>query len=139
MRAPLAVIVVVALAVGAAALAVFVLGDEATFVPPPEAEAESFMRAMATHRFEQALAHVTEELRAAGPGALRRRQEEVEQARGRVRDVRGGPAWRSGRSAESSVRLDTDAGVAVLRLRLVRHRGEWRVASLGEWDPLPPR
>jgi hypothetical protein len=138
-NAPLAVIVVVALAVGTAALAVFVLGDDATFVPPPEAEAESFMRAMATHRFEQALAHVTDELRAGGPGALRRRQEEIEQARGHVRDVRGGPAWRSGHSAESAVRLATESGPAVLRLRLVRRRGEWRVASLGEWDVVSPR
>jgi hypothetical protein len=139
MRAPLAVIAVVALAVGVAGLAVFALGDGATFVPPPEAEAESFLRAMATHRYEQALAHVTEELRAGGPGRLRERQEQIERSRGHVRDVRGGPAWRSGDAAEAAVRLATSEGPAVLRLRLVRRRGEWRVASLGEWDPLPPR
>jgi hypothetical protein len=135
MTAPLAVIAVMALALGTAALAVFGLGDDATFVPPPEAEAESFVRAMATHRYEQALAHVTDELRAGGPGALRRRQEDLERSRGHVRDVRGGPAWRSGGSAEAAVALATSSGPAVLRLRLVRRHGEWRVASLGEWGP----
>ena len=132
MKAPLAVIAVVALAIAAAGLAVFVLGDDSTFVPPPEAEAESFMRAMATHRYEQALAHVTDELRAAGPARLRRGQEEIERAHGHVRDVKCGPAWRSGHAAEAAVRLATAEGSAVVRLRLLRRHGEWRVASLGE-------
>jgi hypothetical protein len=138
-RAPLAVVVVVALALAAAALAVFGLGDASTLVPPPEAEAESFVRAMAAHRYEQALAHATDEVRAAGAGALRRRQEEIEQARGRVRDARGGPAWRSGDAAGAAVRLTTDAGEAALRFRLVRRAGQWRVASRGEWEVAPVR
>jgi hypothetical protein len=140
MRAPLAVLAVVGLALGAAALAVFGLADTGTFVPPPEAEAESFMRAMATHRYEQALDHLTDELRQAGPGALRARQAEIERRCGHVRDVEGERSWSSGTSAEAPVRLTAAGGKAVLRFRLVRRRGQWRVASLGEWDPGgPPR
>ena len=132
MKAPLAVIAVMAVALGVAALALVGLDDRGTLVPPPEAEAESFMRALATHRYEQALPRAADELRRQGVPALRRWQEDFERARGRVRDVRGLSSRSSGESAEARVALTAGGGEVVLPVRLVRRHGEWRVLSAPE-------
>jgi hypothetical protein len=131
-KAPLAVIAVMAVALAVAGVAVFGLNDRTTLVPPPEAEAETVMRSLATRRYTQALPRLSDELRRSGTDGLRRRQREIEQAHGRVRDVQGERSSIAGDYAEASVRLTTEAGETVLRFRLLRRHGEWRVASLGE-------
>ena len=134
MKAPLAVAAIMAAAMAVAALAVFGLGDAATLVPPPEAVAEGFMRSMATHRYAQAMPYLTPPLRTIGLEGLRRRQEEIERACGRVRDVRGVERRRSGESARAVAVLRAEKGDASVWFDLVREHGEWRLASLGELD-----
>ncbi len=138
MKAPLLVAAMVLGTLAVVALGVFGFRDDATLVPPPEAVAEGFMRAMTTHRYAQALPYLEPALRARGAEDLRRRQAEIERVYGHVRDVRGEAGRRSGESASAVAVLRTAHGEVPLRFDLVRQQGEWRVASLGHWNGSPP-
>lgn len=132
MKAPLWVAAIVAAALAVCAAAVLGLGDGATLAAPPEAVAEGFVRALARHRYAQALPYLTPELRAVGVDGLRRRLAEIERLCGEVRDARGLRGRRSGDAAQALVLVRTPRGPSVLRFTLARRRGEWRLASLGE-------
>jgi hypothetical protein len=132
-KAPLSVAALLAAALAVAALAVFAAGDGSTLVPPPEAVAENFLRAMARRRYPQALPYLRPELRAVGVEGLRRHQQRIERACGLVRDVRGEDGARAGESATATALLKGAAGQGRMRFALVRQQGEWRLATLGEW------
>jgi hypothetical protein len=132
-KAPLAVAALLAAALAAAALGVFVAGDAATLVPPPEAVAENFLRALTRKRYAQALSHLTPELRArVGIDGLRRRRQQIEGACGHVEDVRGEEGTRSGQTAVATALVKGAARQRRMHFTLVRRWGEWRLASLGE-------
>jgi hypothetical protein len=132
LKALLRVSAMILAALAVVALGVFGFHDDATFVPPPEAVVEGFMRALTTHRYAQALSYLDPGLRARGAGALRRREAEIERVCGHVHDVRGEAGNRSGESASAVAVLRTARGDARLRFELLRQQGEWRLASLGE-------
>jgi hypothetical protein len=132
-KAPLAVCAIITAAVAVAGLAVFGFDDASTLVPPPEAVAEGFVRALATRRYEQALPFLADP----PPGIaqeLRRRGHAIERAIGPVHDVRGEPGQRAGATASAAVLLRGERGEARLRFDLVRRHGEWRLASPGTRD-----
>jgi hypothetical protein len=136
-KAALSVAALLAAALAVAALAVFAAGDGSTLVPPPEAVAENFLRAVSRRRYQQALPYLRPELRAAGVEGLRRYHQRIERACGLLRDVRGEDGVRAGESATATVLLKGAAAQGRMRFALVRERGEWRLATLGEWVGSP--
>ena len=133
MKAPLAVMAILAVAVAVAGFAVFAAGDAATLVPPPEVVAENFLRALVRKRDAQALSHLTPELRArVGVEGLRRRRQQIEGACGHVEDVRGEQGTRSGETAVATALVEGAGCDRRVRFTLERRWGEWRLTSLGE-------
>jgi hypothetical protein len=119
-------------AVIAAALAVSFLSvaahDDGTLVPPPVAVTEGFLRALARHRYPQALALLDQDLR--DVATLRAWQEAMESRYGTVRDVHAEYGPRSGDRAVATARLTTRSGEVALALELVRQGADWRIAAL---------
>jgi hypothetical protein len=132
-KAPLAVAAILAAALAVAALGVFVAGDAATLVPPPEAVAENFLRALARNRYAQATTQLAPELRATvGIEGLRRRLQQIEGECGHVEDVHGEGGTRAAESAVATALVKGTARQRRLRFTVVRQWGEWRLMSLGE-------
>jgi hypothetical protein len=108
-------------------------GDDGLFVPPPEAAAESFLRAMAEHRYARARGHLAAGLESIEPGDLAALQARLERARGTVENVHGQDAVVTGKESTARVTLRFSGGDGQLDLPLRREKGLWKVASL---DPL---
>jgi hypothetical protein len=120
------------LALGVPAAAVLGLGDGRVLTPPPESQAEQFVRRLATHRWGPARALLTPELSAAlDEEALRAAQQAFERRWGAVVDVRGqaGSASRDQAWATAVVTTSREARVA-LTLPLLKRSGVWRVAGV---------
>ena len=134
------ILLVTAAALGIAGAAVFALGDRSMLVPPPEAEVETFVRQLATGRFERALPHLSR--RAAGRtsrDSLRARFLALEARIGKVRDVKGQLLTQARDTAYAEAVLDAEGASGLpLAFRLVREDGVWVVDDLGELAlPLP--
>jgi hypothetical protein len=124
----------------AAACAVLIAGvatgpghDTGVLVPPPEAAAENFLKAMAEHRYPQARQHLAARLETTAIRELAEVQRALEQALGPVRDVRGEDAETDGEDSRARVSIAFRDAECVCHLQLSRERGLWKVASL---DPL---
>lgn len=110
---------------------VFGLADRRTFVPPPDAEAESFARMLAMGREDRALARLTEELRRTRTAEhLRAYASRIAGGTGGVSDVRGETDWIAGDRASATASCRGPAGERRLRLDLRREKGLWRVAGI---------
>jgi hypothetical protein len=127
----------IAAALAVVAIAVFGLGDGRTTVSPPEAVAESFVRALERGRFPQAHKYLSSADR---PRISAARLAEVTarlQSRiGRIEDVRGEEGWLAGDDAEAAAVVKTQrSGDVRLPLRFHREMGEWRVVGIAALEP----
>ena len=105
-------------------------GDRGVLVPPPEAAAQNFLKAMAEHRYTQARQHLAAGLKETEPGELAALHESLERAHGAVEKVQGQDAWVAGEESTARVSLRFSGGPRDLRLPLRREKGLWKVASL---------
>lgn len=142
MKAPLLALLVVVLSLGVVAGAVFGLGDDGIFVPPPERVAEEFVRALATGQRGAARGMLSHD---AGRRTTIREMHEVSevlQARiGRVKYVEGTMAARRRDTATVRMRIEGERASAQPVIALVRETGEWSVVrtsdALATGDPTP--
>ena len=127
------VLLVIAVALGAAAAAVLD-GDTNTVVPPPESVVEQFARHIAARRYDRALQHVDE-----GSGitltTVRMGAEALRGRAGSIDQVEGEPGTMADDRATASAVLTTRR---VGRIRYVcsleRRHGLWKIA---EWEEVP--
>jgi hypothetical protein len=111
------------------------LGDVGLFVPPAEAAAEGFCRALAEHRYPQARRSLSAALATVDPKQLAALQAAIEGKHGPVHDVRGEVASLgvSHATSAATVSLRFPRATHRVTLPLRRERGLWKVASV---DPL---
>jgi hypothetical protein len=107
--------------------------DKGVLVPPPEATAENFLRALTKHRWAQARAHLAADLRATPSSELAAIEKSLEEARGCVENVQGEDADRMGETATARASIEFTSARMDLHLPVRRENGLWKVASL---DPL---
>lgn len=126
---PVLGVVLVAFAISAAVA--FRLEDRRTFVPPPDAEAESFGRALAMERADRALTHLSEDFRQqVTADDLRAHGRRISQGPGTVWEVSGKTDWVGGERAAATVTSRGRGGERRLKLFLRREKGLWRVAGI---------
>lgn len=132
MRALALTIALVALSLAVIAVAVFGFGDGRTFVSPPGAVMENFVRSLQCRRFPQAHKFLSSSARAhVGVDALADATARLESRVGAIEDVHGEDGWLRGDDAEASAVLRAArAGDARVTLRLHRESGEWRVVGI---------
>jgi hypothetical protein len=111
---------------------VFGLGDATTFVPPPEAVVQGFMRELETKRYERAKSYLSKERRAkVSSETLKELTERLKQNTGKIMEVRGEKGWIQGDRAEASVWLKTELlGWHSLKFALSREDGVWLISDL---------
>lgn len=123
----------IALAFGIVGAAVFGLGDRDTFVSPPEAVVQEFVRAVGNGRVEPARSMlVSDAERTTSTGEVRAISSKFRSSVGHLNDVEATITRRTRDSA--SVRADVDGQHANVDLTLlvVREHGAWFVASPSE-------
>lgn len=131
MRDALPLLTIAAVALGIAALATFVAGDRQTLVPPPDAVAESFARALVEERYELAVKYLSRALRTeAGPETLRERYAIVRSTLGPPNGVHAQLDAIGTGEAAARATIESGGGSAVLSLRFVREHGLWSVREL---------
>src|SRR5687768_15330947 len=119
---------VLVLSLAAVTALISATGDSDVLVPPPEAVAEGFLRAIETERFSQALPYLDEELRnRVGEHYLRQLLTALERQHGKIEDVRGDRSTVRGDEAEAEVSVRTAAGETPLRLQLRREKHLWKI------------
>jgi len=129
------VLAAVVAAMGLAAADIHFLGDRRTLVPPPDAVVESFTRAIAMGREDQAIPYLSEELaRTVTDEDLRRYGEPISDGPGMVHEVRGELERIAGDRATATARCRSRTGEWRLRFELRREKGLWRISRLE-----PPR
>jgi hypothetical protein len=107
--------------------------DRGVLVPPPEAAAENFLKAMAEHRYTQAPQYLAAGVKGTEPGELAALHASLERAYGAIEGVQGEDASIAGEESTARASLRFAGGPRDLRLPLRREKGLWKVASL---DPL---
>jgi hypothetical protein len=107
--------------------------DKGVLVPPPEAAAENFLRALTEHRWAQARGHLAADLRRTAPSELAALETSLEKTRGSVENVEGEDAVLAGETATARASIDFSTARVELHLPFRRQNGLWKVASL---DPL---
>jgi hypothetical protein len=121
----LATIAAALLIVGAV---VFGARDAALFVPPPEAVAETFGRALASGRFDVARRHLSDQQRREQRTSdLRARFDPWKTRIGQLNHAKSTELSREGDRASATCELQGAAAVVALSLQFVREQGLWRV------------
>ena len=132
MRDLLNVVVVAVVALAALAVLVFVGDDVETVVPPPEAVAEQFARALAMGRYDMALPQV-ESTSGITLTTVRVAGDRLRAQWGRVDQVEGEPGTIAGTHATAGALLTSERGGLVrLQFRFVRQAGLWKIVEWGE-------
>lgn len=126
------VLAAVVAALGLAAADVHLLGDRQTLVPPPDAVVESFTRAVAMGREDQAISYLSEALaRTVTEDELRRYGEPISAGPGSIDEVEGEIGRIAGDRAKATATCRSRTGVWRLRFELVREKnGLWRISRL---------
>lgn len=119
----------IGLALGIVAIAVFGLGDQDTFVSPPESVAEEFVRAMGNGRIEPARSMLASEAaRVTSTRELRLTATRFRSRVGHLDDVDATAVERTHDSAVVRARVEGHRASVELILPLVRENGAWSVA-----------
>ena len=123
---------------GAALLVLWLLvsqGVTAVIVPPPETEAEQFLRALKAQRYAAARNQLAQDLREqTRVEDLQAAVRALEQARGGIADARGEQSHEQGESARATAKVRLgDRQQEALEFALKKEHGLWRITSL---DPL---
>jgi len=104
--------------------------DKGVLVPPPEAAAENFLRALTEHRWAQARSHLAADLRGTASRDLAALEEGLERGRGPVAVVQGEDAAVAGDTGTARAWIGFKTGRMLLDLPVRRERGLWKVAGL---------
>ena len=131
-----AITVAAGLALNAAV--VFLGGDRATLVPPPDAVAEVFVRQLATHRFDRALPHLSRRLRQElDRDRLSSLVAALEAQSGSITFAEGAERSRTREHASAVVHTKTDRRqTPTFEFELISQRGEWKISA---WERLLQR
>jgi hypothetical protein len=117
-----------AVALGVIAVAVGPGHDTMTFVSPPEAVAEEFVRQLATGRYDRAVDHL-ENKNGAEP-MVTVQGESLRRQAGEVNQVEGEEGSIDGDTATASTRITTsNAGELEWNFSLVRREGTWKISD----------
>jgi hypothetical protein len=132
MRGLVGAILVVVLALGVTAGALFGLRDRSVLTSPPESAVEDFMRKLVTERYVRAHGDLSHELAdQVTPDSLRALLRALETRIGPIADVRGERLWMTDVSARASAILETEWRWKVeVEFPLSWTSGEWTVADL---------
>jgi hypothetical protein len=123
----------VGLAFGIVGAAVFALGDQDTFVSPPEVVAEEFVRALGHGRIEPARSMLASDAeRATSTREVRRVATRLRSRIGHLDNVDARVDDRTRDSAIVSARVEGARANAELMLPLVFEHGTWSVARISE-------
>jgi hypothetical protein len=123
----------VTLSLGLIAAVVFGLGDRETFVSPPEAVAEEFVRSIGHGRVESARDLLaSEEEHATSAAEMRTFSTRFRERFGRLDHVDASLAARSRDSADVRVNAEGSRNTIELAVPLAFERGLWKVARLSE-------
>jgi hypothetical protein len=115
----------IAVLIGISALAIGRFDDRETFVPPPDAVAEGFVRELMTKRWARARPYLTEPL---PDDELRAMQESLEERVGQPIEIEAELLSRDDRTALANVRLSSAKGSAAVAYEL-RFEEEWKVVA----------
>jgi hypothetical protein len=127
------VLIVIAVALGAAAIAVLE-GDTKTVVPPPESVVEQFARHVAARRYDRALQHV-DDRSGITLTTVRLSGEALHERAGSIDQVEGEPGPTAAENATASAALTTRQGGRIRYMcSLERRNGLWKIA---EWEEIP--
>lgn len=131
MRELAALVGVVAASLLLIGVAVFAGGDRQLFVPVPEAQAEGFMREVATRRFDLAMKYLSaDKRRTETPHALAAQFATLLEGTGEVNMVNGEPGWISGDRAAAKATVVGDDGSVLSEFSLVREDGLWKISGV---------
>jgi hypothetical protein len=107
--------------------------DRSTFVPAPEAAAESFARAIAARRFDLAMNHLAAaRARAETPQTLASHFDGLFGSTGKINKVDAEPQWMQQNRAAARATIQGDSGEVSFDVGLVRENGLWKVDQLPE-------
>ena len=123
----LSVVAAIALLIGISALAVERFDDRETFVPPPDAVAEGFVRELLAKRWARARPYLTEPL---GDEELRAMQEALEARVGEPTEIEAKTISHDDRNALANVRLSSKQGSEAIAYEL-RFEAEWKIVMRG--------
>ena len=130
MRALLLELAAVACALAVVGAAVGSGRDKGVLVPPPEAAAENFLRALTQHRWAQARSHLANDLRGIASGDLASLEEGLERGREPVEAVQGEGASVAGDTGTARAWIAFGTERADVDLPVRREKGLWKVAGL---------
>ena len=128
MKTVLSILGIIAVGLGAAAVAI-ALGDRQLFVQPPDAVAENFTREIAERRYDIALGALAEPLKALGADGLRDKVRRLEEM-GETNSVEAETLWMTEDRAAARATIDAERGTAVVEVRLGRQHGLWVIDEL---------
>lgn len=127
-----ALLLVAAVTAGALALvagSVVAGHDTSTFVSPPEAVVEQFVRKLATARYDVARAHLADDSPAARD-RIRAASDTLRARAGAITQVEGKPGVIDGDRATATAVVTTErAGEISMEFRLIRRTGSWRIVE----------
>jgi hypothetical protein len=134
MRAFLWVVLVCCLALGLIGGAVFGVNDKETFVAPPEAVVEGFVRALVSGRYSRAVPHLSQSAAATTSEAeLRNFANEIKTSV-KVLEVKGEPVALEGENAQAVAIVRTTSGERRVAFLLVREDGVWSIEKFESID-----
>ena len=133
MRALLGPALVIALALGIAAGALFGLGDRSVLASPPESAVEDFVRKLVTKRYVRAHADLSDDVaKRVTADSLRSLLLALESRVGAIVGVQGERLWITDAAARAAAVLTTDREREIaVEFPLVWSSGEWAVADVG--------
>jgi hypothetical protein len=137
MRAVFSVVLVCCLALGLIGAVVFGGNDKETFIAPPEATVEGFVRSILAGRYSTATSHLSRRASNQLSEAELAILADQISANARVLDVRGELVSIVGDTARAVAIVRTNSGERRVAFQLVREQGIWFIDELESIDSLP--
>jgi hypothetical protein len=137
MRAVFSVVLVCCLALGLIGAAVFGGDDKETFIAPPEATVEGFVRSVLARRYSRATPHLSQRASNQLSEAELAILADQISANAKVLDVRGERVSIVGETARAVAIVRTNSGERRVAFRLVRQQAVWFIDELESIDSLP--
>lgn len=137
MRAVFSVVLVCCLALGLIGAAVFGGNDKETFIAPPEATVEGFVRIVLAGRYSRATPHLSRRASNQVSEAELRNLANQIRANAKVMDVSGELVSIVGETARAVAIVKTNSGERRVAFLLVREQGVWFIDELQSIDSLP--
>jgi hypothetical protein len=129
-KAIVRLLLTISLAMGIIALCVFAADDRQTFVPPPEAIGEGFLRQMTARRYDRVEQYFSRARHEWTAGALRRQFDPLWRRTGTINQVDAELVSIEEDRASVVATARGDDGDASVRFSLTREQGLWRVDGI---------